>query len=218
MTAHKIIDNQDWIDVSILLKEDMVVFGHETRLKIERKSLMDRGDGSNNSVLHIGIHTGTHLDSPRHGIIDGQTIEFMPLDIAIGPARVIEIKNTRTVTPEELKQYTFKKGERILFKTANSPRCWQTDNFTEDFVDISPEAAQVLAAAQPSLIGLDYLSVRAPASQTGTHKILLGAGIWLLEGVDLTNVKAGNYNLICLPMKVIKGDGSPVRAVLQRID
>jgi arylformamidase len=217
MAINKTINNTGWIDVSVLLKEGMVVFGPETKPIIERKSDMERGDGSNNSVLHIGIHTGTHLDSPRHGIKDGTTIEYMPLDIAIGPARVIEIKDKRTVTPEELKQYTFKKGERILFKTVNSPRCWQTDNFTEDFVDISPEAAVVLAAAQPSLIGLDYLSVRAPASQTGTHKILLGAGIWLLEGLDLTNVKAGNYNLICLPLKVIRGDGSPVRAVLQPI-
>jgi arylformamidase len=130
---------------------------------------------------------------------------------------VIEIKDTRTVRPEELKQYTFKRGERILFKTTNSERCWKTDNFVEDFVDISPEAAQVLADAGLSLIGLDYLSVRAPASQTGTHKILLGAGIWLLEGLNLSGVTAGNYDLICLPLRIVQNDGSPVRAVLRAV-
>jgi len=84
-------------------------------------------------------------------------------------------------------------------------------------VDISPEAAQVLADAGLSLIGLDYLSVRAPASQTGTHKILLGAGIWLLEGLNLSGVTAGNYDLICLPLRIVQNDGSPVRAVLRAV-
>ena len=206
-----------WIDISVPLREDMAVFANEQKLRIERRASMERGDGSNNTTLHIGVHTGTHLDAPRHGIANGKTIDQMPLDIAIGPARVIDIKDTRTVRPKDLKQYTFKRGERILFKTTNSERCWKTDNFVEDFVDISPEAAQVLADAGLSLIGLDYLSVRAPASATGTHKILLGAGIWLLEGLNLSAVGAGNYDLICLPLRIVQNDGSPVRAVLRPI-
>ena len=206
-----------WIDVSVPLREDMVVFGHENKLRIERRASMERGDGSNNSTLHIGVHTGTHLDAPRHGIADGKSIDQMPLNTAIGPARVIEIKDTNTIRPEELQQYKFKQGERILFKTLNSQRCWITDNFVEDFVDISPDAARFLADARLSLIGLDYLSVRAPASPTGTHQILLGAGIWLLEGLNLSGVSAGNYDLICLPLRIVRTDGSPVRAVLRPI-
>jgi arylformamidase len=206
-----------WIDVSVPLREDMAVFANEQKLRIERRASMERGDGSNNSTLHIGVHTGTHLDAPRHGIAGGKSIDQMPLDIAIGPARVIEIKDNRTIRTEELKQYEFKPGERVLFKTLNSQRCWTTDNFVADFVDISPEAAQFLADAGLSLIGLDYLSVRAPASPTGTHKILLGAGIWLLEGLNLAAVSAGNYDLICLPLRIIQTDGSPVRAVLRQI-
>ena len=215
------INNNDtgigWIDVSVPLREDMVVFGHENKLRIERRASMERGDGSNNSTLHIGVHTGTHLDAPRHGIADGKSIDQMPLNTAIGPARVIEIKDKNTIRPEELQQYKFKQGERILFKTLNSQRCWITDNFVEDFVDISPDAARFLADAGLSLIGLDYLSVRAPSSPTGTHQILLGAGIWLLEGLNLSGVSAGNYDLICLPLRIVRTDGSPVRAVLRPI-
>jgi arylformamidase len=207
----------EWIDVSVPLRDDMAVFKFENKMRIERRASMERGDHSNNSAIHMGVHTGTHLDAPKHGIANGKSIDQMPLDIAIGPARVIEIKDNRTVRPEEIKHYDFKRGERILFKTLNSPKCWNTDNFVEDFVDISPEAARFLVDAGVSLVGLDYLSVRAPASPGGAHETFFSAGVWLLEGLNLAAVKAGNYDLICLPLKLIQVEGSPVRAVLRPI-
>ena len=168
----------------------------------------------NNSTIHMGVHTGTHMDAPRHVFIDGITIDKMPLDDAIGPARVIEIIDTEAIKAEELKQYKFKRGERILFKTRNSERCWKTDTFIPDFTYIAEDAAQLLADAHVKLVGIDYLSVGGPGA---THRILLGAGIWLLEGLNLSAVGPGNYDLICLPLKLVQTEGSPVRAVLRPI-
>ncbi|MGB8262836.1 MAG: cyclase family protein [Dehalococcoidales bacterium] len=210
--SNKIISGTDWIDVSVPVSEKMAVFAYEQKPQFERRASMDRGDMGNNSTIHMGIHTGTHLDAPRHGIIDGKTIDKMPLSDAIGPARVIEINDMEAVRAEALKQYQFKRGERVLFKTQNSARCWKTDAFVADFVYIAPDAAQILADAEVRLVGIDYLSVGGPPE---THKILLCAGVWLLEGLDLSAVIPGNYNLVCLPLRLIGVEGSPVRAVLQ---
>ncbi|MGA7844063.1 MAG: cyclase family protein [Dehalococcoidales bacterium] len=210
--SNKIISGTDWIDVSVPVSEKMAVFAHEQKPQFERRASMERGDMGNNSTIHMGIHTGTHLDAPRHGIIDGKTIDKMPLSDAIGPARVIEINDMEAVRAEALKQYQFKRGERVLFKTQNSARCWKTDAFVADFVYIATDAAQILADAEVRLVGIDYLSVGGPPE---THKILLCAGVWLLEGLDLSAVIPGNYNLVCLPLRLIGVEGSPVRAVLQ---
>ncbi|MFZ1915795.1 MAG: cyclase family protein [Dehalococcoidales bacterium] len=210
--SNKIISGTDWIDVSVPVSEKMAVFAYEQKPQFERRASMDRGDMGNNSTIHMGIHTGTHLDAPRHGIIDGKTIDKMPLSDAIGPARVIEINDMEAVRAEALKQYQFKRGERVLFKTQNSARCWKTDAFVADFVYIAPDAAQILADAEVRLVGIDYLSVGGPPE---THKIFLIAGVWLLEGLDLSAVIPGNYNLVCLPLRLIGVEGSPVRAVLQ---
>ena len=210
--SNKIISGTDWIDVSVPVSEEMAVFAYEQKPQFERRASMDRGDMGNNSTIHMGIHTGTHLDAPRHGIIDGKTIDKMPLSDAIGPARVIEINDMEAVRAEALKQYQFKRGERVLFKTQNSARCWKTDAFVADFVYIATDAAQILADAEVRLVGIDYLSVGGPPE---TNKILLCAGLWLLEGLDLSAVIPGNYNLVCLPLRLIGVEGSPVRAVLQ---
>jgi len=210
--SNKIISGTDWIDVSVPVSEKMAVFAYEQKPQFERRASMDRGDMGNNSTIHMGIHTGTHLDAPRHGIIDGKTIDKMPLSDAIGPARVIEINDMEAVRAEALKQYQFKRGERVLFKTQNSARCWKTDAFVADFVYIATDAAQILADAEVRLVGIDYLSVGGPPE---THKILLCAGVWLLEGLDLSAAIPGNYNLVCLPLRLIGVEGSPVRAVLQ---
>ncbi len=203
-----------WIDVSVPLWDNMVVFAFENNMQIERRRSMERGDMGNNSTIHMGVHTGTHMDAPRHVFIDGITIDKMPLDDAIGPARVIEIIDTEAIKAEELKQYKFKRGERILFKTRNSERCWETDIFIPDFTYIAEDAAQLLADAHVKLVGIDYLSVGGPGA---THRILLGAGIWLLEGLNLSGVNPGDYDLICLPLKLMQTEGSPVRAVLRPI-
>jgi arylformamidase len=220
MTTGKTGSN--WIDVTVPLREGMAIWPGDIKIQIERRKSMERGDGANNSAIHFGVHTGTHMDAPRHFIAKGKSIDQLPLDTSVGPARVIEIKDKVSIKAEELKQYNIKRGERILFKTVNSPRCWQTDNFVNDFVFITRDAAQFLVDAGVILVGVDYLSVGSPLDpektmRPDTHQILLGAGLWLIEGMNLTEVKAGNYNLICLPLKLVDTEGSPVRVILQPI-
>lgn len=211
-----------WIDVSVPFREEMVVSRSDIKVQIERRHSIERGDMANNSSVHMGVHTGTHMDAPRHVFANGKGIDQMPLDSGIGPARVIEIVDKVSIKIEELKQHNIKRGERILFKTMNSQRCWQTDIFeSAHYVYITRDAAHLLADAGVRLIGIDYLSVGGASEDYNklpdTHQILLEAEIWLLEGLDLSGINAGNYNLICLPLKLVQTDGSPVRAVLQPI-
>jgi arylformamidase len=141
----------------------------------------------------------------------------MPLDATIGPARVIQIRAEESITPAELKPYRIRRGERILFKTRNSARVWKTDEFDEDFVYISKEAAQNLAELGVRTVGVDYLSVGGfRRDGVETHRALLGAGIWIIEGLNLSGVKPGKYELLCLPLKVLGGDGAPARAILKK--
>jgi len=212
----------NWIDVTVPLKEGMAIWPGDVTIKIERRRSMERGDAANNSAISLGVHTGTHMDAPKHFIKDGKSIDKLPLETSVGPARVIEIKDKISIKPEELKQHNIKKGERILFKTVNSPRCWQTDAFVNDFVFVTRDAAQFLVDAGVILVGVDYLSVGSPmdpdkAMRPDTHQILLGAGLYLIEGLNLTAVKAGDYNLVCLPLKLMDAEGSPVRAILQPV-
>jgi len=212
----------NWIDVTVPLKEGMVIWPGDVTIKIERRRSMDRGDAANNSAISLGVHTGTHMDAPKHFIKDGKSIDKLPLETSVGLARVIEIKDKISIKPDELRLHNIKKGERLLFKTVNSPQCWQTDDFVNDFVYITRDAAQFLVDAGVILIGVDYLSVGSPMDpektmRPDTHQILLGAGLYLIEGLNLTAVKAGDYNLICLPLKLMDTEGSPVRAILQPI-
>jgi arylformamidase len=214
--------DSNWIDVTVPLKEGMAIWPGDVTIKIERRRSMDRGDAANNSAISLGVHTGTHMDAPKHFIKDGKSIDKLPLETSVGPARVIEIKDKISIKPEELKQHNIKKGERILFKTVNSLRCWQTDAFVNDFVFVTRDAAQFLVDAGVILVGVDYLSVGSPmdpekAMRPDTHQILLGAGLYLIEGLNLTAAKAGDYNLICLPLKLMDAEGSPVRAILQPV-
>ena len=140
----------------------------------------------------------------------------MPLDAALGPARVLAIKNGLRVTADELKQFQIKRGERILFKTRNSS-LWKAGGFKKDFVFVSEEAAVYLASAGVRVVGMDYFSVGGyKENGAKVHKILLGAGIWLIEGLNFSGVKPGLYDLICLPLKMFNADGAPARAIIRR--
>ena len=145
-------------------------------------------------------------------------MERMPLDATIGRARVIEIQDPESIKREELIPHEIGSGERVLFKTRNSPRCWQTDDFVEDFVYVSQDAARYLAEVGVRTVGVDYLSVGGFYKDgPETHHALLGAGVWVIEGLNLSEIEPGEYELICLPIKVQEGDGAPARAILREI-
>jgi arylformamidase len=141
----------------------------------------------------------------------------MPLDAAIGSARVIAIRDRESIKPDELLRHHIRRGERLLFKTRNSAHCWDIDSFVEDFVYISAAAARYLVERQVRLVGVDYLSVGGlHADSVDTHQALLTAGIWIIEGLNLARVHPGRVQLVCLPLKIAGADGAPSRALLRQ--
>lgn len=209
---------EGWIDISVSLHTGMAHWPDNPAVRIERMMSMDRGDAANVSVISMGSHTGTHMDAPIHFVRGGEGIDMLPLDATIGPARVLAIGDAVAITRAELEPHNIQRGERILFKTRNSDRVWNTDDFVEDFVYISAEAAQYLAERGARTVGVDYLSVGGYTKDgPETHHALLGAGIWIIEGLNLAAIEPGAYELICLPLKIVGGDGAPARAIVRAV-
>lgn len=206
----------EWVDVSVALHSHMVNWPGDPPVMIDRVLDMEHGAPCNVSAANMGLHTGTHMDPPLHYVRDGLSLDRMPLDATIGPCRVIEIADPVSIKPAELERHGLEAGERVLFKTRNSGRCWSTDQFLDDFVYVSLEGARYLAEHRVRTVGVDYLSVGGFHDDgVAIHHALLEAGIWIIEGLDLAQIAPGNYELICLPIKVAQSDGAPARAVLR---
>ena len=199
------------------LHDGMVHWPGDPAVRIRRTRELSRGDSCTVSALAMGSHTGTHMDAPGHFLRGGRWLDDMPPEATVGPARVIEVRDPEAVTPRELERHRIRRGERILFKTRNSSRCWASDRFVEDFVYISTAAARFLAARRVRAVGVDYLSVGGYRARNGVevHRILLGAGIWIIEGLNLARVRPGACELLCLPLKMLHSDVAPARAVLR---
>ena len=206
-----------WIDISVPLRTNMAHWPGDPDVRIERTQSIEWGASCNVSKLSMSAHTGTHMDAALHFVPDGAPLDAMPLSATIGPARVIEIRDAEAVDVAELQAQRIRRGERILLKTRNSARCWQQADFVEDFVYIAAEAARFLAKCHVRTVGVDYLSVggyRRDGSET--HLALLQAGVWIIEGLNLSRVRAGSYELICLPLRIEGADGGPARAILRK--
>lgn len=205
-----------WIDVSVPLRNGMVHWPGDTPFERVPTLEISKGDVCNVSRFASNVHIGTHIDAPRHFIDGGATIDTMPISAAIGAARVIAIKDNVSIRIEELEQHRIVKGERLLFKTVNSGRAWRTDQFHENYVYIPANTARYLAGLSVQTVGVDYLSVGAfDGDGPEAHRALLGAGIWIIEGLNLEGVEAGDYELVCLPLKLMGSDGAPARAVVR---
>ena len=209
--------SDNWIDVSVGLHDGMVHWPDNPPVQIDFAMAISKGNVCNVSKMSMGVHTGTHMDAPLHFFKDGRSIDTMPLSATLGQARIIEIHDTESIKPAELEPHNIQLGERILFKTINSSQYWQSDTFAKNFVYISHEAAQYLAQRQIQTVGVDYLSVGGFYKDgSETHHALLGAGIWIIEGLNLSAVDAGEYDLICLPLKMMGREGAPARAILRK--
>lgn len=205
--------NNTWFDITYPLQNGMVHWPTDPSFNIEFVKNMKKGDRNNVSFIKTGSHVGTHMDAPLHFIKNGKGLDKAPLDVLIGSARIILIKDKKLITAEELKKNKIKNGERLIFKTNNSKSSWIKKKFKEEFVHFSDDGAKYISSFHPKLIGIDYLSVGGFKGGAGVHNILLGKGIWILEGLNLCKIKPGNYDLICLPMKILNSDGAPARVV-----
>ena len=204
-------------DVTVPIRAGMPIYEGDPTLNIEPWSAMAKGDSANVSLLHFGAHTGTHVDAPAHFIEGAGKIDSLPLDVLIGPARVIRVPDDRMeIDPEFLNECDLTNLTRVLFHTRNSS--FWNEGFRKDFTHVLPEAAELLVARGIKLVGNDYLSVeKFHSGHHRTHLTLLRNGVVIVEGLNLTDVPAGDYELICLPMKIADGagDGAPARVVLR---
>lgn len=205
----------DWIDISVPLFNGMVGWPGDPPYHAEFASDMKRGDDYNLTRIATSVHIGTHMDAPLHFVDGAATIDQAPLDALIGPARVIRIDDQHAVTAAEVERAAVQPGERILFRTRNSNHAWVDREFDKQFVAISPEAAELLAQIRPVFIGIDYLSIGSFDNGGPPHRSILGAGIWVVEGLDLTRIEPGHYDMICLPIKLKGAEGAPARVVLR---
>lgn len=211
-----------WIDATASLDPATTpVYEGDAPMKFEFLKDMRKGDPLSLSVLSLGAHSGTHIDAPMHFIDGGAPVDLVPLEPLIGPARVIDIPDTvQAIDAAELNRHSWRGAQRVIFRTRSSHRGWMhSSTFHRDFAYIAPDAAQLLADAGMVLVGIDYISAEqfgAPAPLT--HRILLGKGIPIVEGLALADVSAGEYDLIVLPMKVAGHEGAPARAVLRKRD
>jgi len=202
-------------DVTLPISKDLPVFPGDPAIRIERKAQIGKnGAKCNVSRYSFGSHAGTHIDPPFHFIEDGITVDRLPLELLIGRARVVEVTSPR-IDEAALNEFDFTADVRVLFKTRNS-YLWSQKGMSKDFVYITPGAAQVLVDNAIRLVGIDYLSVeKFEAEKPETHLTLLGAGAIIIEGLDLREVEPGDYEMICLPLKIKDGDGAPARVVLK---
>ena len=204
-------------DISLTLSPDLPTWPGEPRLSLERKRKMEEGSRSNVTHFSAGVHIGTHVDAPYHFLGgNAPTVESLPLDVLIGPAAVMVFPDLELITADDLRSAGLPAGvSRLLFKTRNSS-LWRRGltEFQEDFVALSADAAEYLVEQGIRLVGIDYLSVAPFSDAVPPHRILLQAGVVAVEGLDLSEVEAGDYRLYCLPLKIKGSDGAPARAIL----
>ena len=204
-------------DISLTVTPGMVTWENaEASLTLDWASRIGADSPANVSRMTGGMHTGTHLDAPLHFVEDGRGVEELDLEVLIGPAQVVEVFAREQITDVDMERAGLAAGvKRVLFKTDNTQRgLLQDPIFHRDYVGVAPSAAQWLVTRGVRLIGIDYLSVGAYDVNVETHRILLGAGVVIVEGLVLNHVPAGKYTLAALPPKVQGAEGSPCRAVL----
>lgn len=204
-------------DISLTLSPTLPTWPGDPDLDLELFESMDKGAHVNVTRISTSVHVGTHVDAPHHFLNDGRTVEQLALEVLTGPCYVVQLPDGIDAITAEVLDRTEVSSEmkRVLFGTRNS-HLWARgeSSFQTDFVAITEDGAEWLVAHGVQLVGVDYLSVAPYGDSEPTHKVLLGAGVIVVEGLDLSRVVRGFYDLYCLPLKIAGSDGAPARAIL----
>lgn len=206
------------IDISVPLRPQMPIWPGSAGVRFTPTKRLAAGDPDNVSRLDCDVHIGTHVDAPWHFLENGSTAEQLPLGVLIGQAIVAYLPGLSAVTASDLADLVLPPStKRLLLRTSNS-ELWAkgVTEFRKDYVALTADAARWVVDQGIRLIGVDYLSVQIYGDSPLTHQILLGAGVIILEGLDLADVQPGSYELTCLPLKLVGADGAPARAVLRK--
>lgn len=213
-------EDMNLIDISMEIKNGMVIWPGDPEVNINWMARIGKDSHANISELSFGLHTGTHIDVPKHFVEDGWDMDSLDLTVLMGSVEVVEFpEDVNLITYEILEKQEMQNFERILFKTRNS-RLWaeNINDFREDFVALSACGADYLVSKGCRLVGIDYLSIAPFTDPKTTHVKLLEAGIVILEGLNLYKVQPGKYDLICLPLKLAGREGASARAILCATD
>ena len=205
------------LDVSVLLAPGLATYPGNPPFEYGPVKRMAGGGSSNVSWLTMGTHTGTHVDAPRHFFDDKPGADALPLELLVGRARVIDLPHRGGITEAHLAGAGLREDLRVLLRTPNSAH-WNTrETFHADYTYLTEAGARFLVDQGVKVVGIDYLSVEqfkkpgAPA-----HRALLGGGVVIIEGLDLSEAEPGAYEMYCLPLKIKDADGAPARVVIKR--
>ncbi len=203
------------IDVTLPIHPGMVIYEGDPGVEVRPFRRIARGEPANVSSISLGSHTGTHLDAPAHFLEGAATLDRISLDTLVGPALVAESRARRLITRDEIEAIPLGGHTRLILKTRNSA-LWSRGRFTREYVALDLGAARGLVERGIRLVAIDYLSIEAFDSPGHPiHTLLLGAGIVIVEGLDLSAVTPGEYELLCLPLALLGIDGAPCRVVLR---
>jgi arylformamidase len=202
-------------DISVPIRTGGIVYPGNPEIDITLQQAVAKGAGANVSAIRFGSHTGTHADASRHFFDDGQPVDQIPLDRLIGPALLVSFPdNVRAIGTAELKAHDLRGRTRILLRTRNSALLSQKQ-FVPDYTYLAPDGAEYRVDKGVELVGIDYLSIEQfHSGHHRTHRTLLAKSVVILEGLDLSAPPPGEYQLICLPLRIEGCDGAPARAVL----
>ncbi len=204
-------------DITVPILNTMPLWPGDPPVLVERTKSIGKGDSCNLTSLAMGVHCGTHIDAPLHFIDQGRAVDDIPLEVLNGPCRVIVIDAPSLIERNHLVNLGLGDCKRILFKTGNS-ELWKNNTaaFHEGFTALGLSAAEYLVEKGVSLVGIDYLSIESfhAEKEHPVHKMMLKNNVVILESVDLSGVQPGEYDLVCLPLKIAGAEGAPVRAVL----
>jgi arylformamidase len=205
-----------WHDITVELDSELPTWPGSPGVTTPLRASIEVGNEANITQLSLDVHTGTHVDAPRHFVADGETVEDLGLEPFIGPVIVLDTGPVNEITATVLAAASIPAGtERLLLRTVNSSRSeiYRTA-FDEDYAALTLDGAEWLAQRQLLLVGIDYLSIQRYSESSDVHRVLLGAGIAILEGISLAEIAPGPYELICLPMRLANVEGAPARAIL----
>jgi arylformamidase len=207
-------------DITLTVSPDMPVWPGDPAVSLQRAKKIEEGANANVSHLSLSVHTGTHVDAPFHFLPGGKGVDQLALDVLIGPVQVVALaESVDEINAATIQQAGIEPGsERVIFKTRNS-HYWadHEQSFQAGFVGISQDGARALVGMGVKLVGIDYLSVAPFKRSRPTHEVLLSAGMIIVEGLDLSLVPPGQYQLYCLPTRLSGADGAPARAILMTV-
>ncbi len=210
----------DWQDVTYPISTDMPVWPGQPDIELRALSTIEKPGDANVSFLGMSVHCGTHLDAPGHYIGGDDDVAAAPLRIMVGRVRVAVISTPGHVSAHDLQQYEARTrrlaaGERVFFRTHNSDSDWTREPFKKDYAAIAPDAAKLLVDRGVDLAGVDYLSVAPFDDPATTHRLLLHARVWVIEGLDLRDVEEAEYDYLAAPLKILGSDASPLRVLIK---